>query len=120
MLSSKNSSHLKITWHVIAGIAYLAIVIMALSVAASRFETLVIAILIQIYAAVLFNFSVLSAAEDLNNYAAFVRFRILATSQGVEGNEDGQFVDQEGALATAIKSGRVITTINRVSNAMVP
>jgi hypothetical protein len=37
--------------------------------------------MVQLYAAVLYNFSVIGVATDVNNYAAFVRFRILATAQ---------------------------------------
>lgn len=38
-----------------------------------RFETLVLAGLVQLYAAVLYNFAIIGAATDANNYAGFVR-----------------------------------------------
>jgi len=45
----------------------------------------VLAILVQIYTATLYNFSIIGAATDVNNYAGFVRFRILATAQAGHG-----------------------------------
>ena len=68
-------------WRVVVGLIYLTIVIGILSVATTRFETVVLAGMIQLYAAVLYNFSVMGVATDVNNFAGFLRFRILATAQ---------------------------------------
>ena len=100
----------------LAGLIYLAVVVETLSVAESKFETLVLGGLIQLYAAVLYNFSVLGVSADINNHAAFVRFRILAAAQGITENEDGAFVDQEKALADAVKDYGPIILIRRISN----
>ena len=111
--------HLAITWNVIGGLINIAVVIGILSVAESKFETIVLAGLIELYVTVLFNFSLLGENADTNNYAAFVRFRILSAAHGVTGNEDGEFVDQEKALIDAFKSDRPKVLIMRISNAIV-
>jgi hypothetical protein len=79
-------------------------VIGILSIAESKFEPLVLAGLVEMYAAGLSNFSLLGENADTNNYAAFVRFRMLAAAQGLTGNEDGEFADQEKALVDASKA----------------
>jgi hypothetical protein len=56
----------KIAWNVLLQLVYLAVVIGILSVADSRFETLVLAGLVQLYTAVLYNFSVLAVNADIN------------------------------------------------------
>jgi hypothetical protein len=111
--------YLKFAGNVISGLVYLAVVIGAFSVATTKFETLVLAGIVQVYAAALYNFSALGGAVDLNNYAAFVRFRILATAHGVTGNEDGTFAEQEEALAEELKGYRTKVVIQRISNAAV-
>ncbi len=75
--------------------------------------------MIQLYSAVLYNFSLLGEASDVNNYAAFVRFRVIAASQGVTGNEDGEFTDQEKLLADAAKGSRSKILIARISHGAV-
>lgn len=106
-------------WRVVVGLIYLAVVIGALSIATTRFETLVLAGIVQLYAAVLYNFSVIGIATDVNNYAAFVRFRILATAQGVTENEDGTFQEQEEALAGRLKTDNFAIVVQRFSNGAV-
>jgi hypothetical protein len=103
----------------VVGLIYLAVVIGILSVATTRFETVVLAGMAQLYAAVLYNFSVMGVATDVNNYAGFVRFRILATAQGFTENEDGSFQEQEEALAERLKKDGVAIQIQRFSNAAV-
>jgi tRNA G46 methylase TrmB len=103
----------------VVGLIYLAVVIGALSIATTRFETLVLAGIVQLYAAVLYNFSVIGIATDVNNYAAFVRFRILATAQGVTENEDGTFQEQEEALAGRLKTDNFAIVVQRFSNGAV-
>jgi hypothetical protein len=110
--------YLKIAGHVVGGLVYLVIVIGAFSAATSKFETLVLAGIVQVYAAALYNFSLLGEVADVNNYAAFVRFRVLASAQGITENEDGTFVDQEEALVEALKSCRTKVRIGRISNAV--
>jgi hypothetical protein len=110
---------LRIIRRVLVGIAYFAIVFVVLSTANTRFETFVLAILVQLYAAVLYNFSLIGVASDLNNFAAFARFRILALAQGVEGDENGSYVDQENDLAAIIDRHRVIIRITRISHFIV-
>jgi len=112
-------SKLKIVWRIVAGCLYLLIVIAVLSMAQSRFETLVLAGLVELYAAILYNFSLISSATDINNYAGFIRFRILATAQGLTGNEDGAFIDQEKALRESLDGSAKFIIINRVSNGLV-
>ena len=103
-------------WRVLTGLAYLAVAIGILSVATTRFETLVLAGMIQLYAAVLYNFSVIGIATDINNQAGFVRFRILAAAQGITENEDGTFEEQENALAERLKNQETTIIIQRLSN----
>lgn len=111
--------YLAYAWRVVAGLIYLAVVIGVLSVATTRFETIVLAGMVQIYAVVLYNFSVAGVATDVNNYAGLVRFRILATTQGLTENEDGNFQEQEEALAEQLKRDGVAIQIQRLSNAVV-
>jgi hypothetical protein len=106
-------------WRVVVGLIYLAVVIGALSTATTRFETLVMAGIVQLYAAVLYNFSLIGVATDVNNYAAFVRFRILATAQGITENEDGTFQEQEEALAGQLKTDNFAIIVERFSNGAV-
>jgi hypothetical protein len=106
-------------WRVVVGLSYLAVVIGVLSSATTRFETLVLAGMVQLYAAVLYNFSVLGGATDVNNYAGFVRFRILATAQGITENEDGSLLEQEEALAERLKKDAVPIHIRRFANGIV-
>ena len=68
---------LKYGLRVLGGLAYLAIVIGILSAASTRFETLVLAGMVQIYATLLDNFSVIGVINDVNNRAGLVRFKIL-------------------------------------------
>ena len=68
---------LKYGLRVLGGLAYLAIVIGILSAASTRFETLVLAGMVQIYATLLYNFSVIGVVTDVNNRAGLVRFKIL-------------------------------------------
>ena len=109
----------KILWRVAVGLIYLFVVIGILSAAQTRFETLVLACLIQLYAAVLYNFSLSGSVTDINNYAAFVRFRILATGQGQIANEDGAFTDQENALRNIVNEGHKFVRINQISHGLV-
>jgi hypothetical protein len=106
-------------WRIVVGVIYLAVVIGILSVTTTRFETLALAGMVQLYAAVLYNFSVMGVATDVNNYAGFVRFRILATAAGITENEDGSFEEQEEALAERFKRDGVAIQIQRFSNAVV-
>jgi hypothetical protein len=68
---------------------------------------------------VLFNFSVLGEVTNINNHAAFVRFRLLAANQGTTETEDGKLVDQEQALVDAGKPNRPKIITGRISNAVV-
>lgn len=111
--------YLSIVWNILLALIYLALVIGILSAAGSKFEILVLAGLIEMYAAVLFNFSLLGENADTNNHAAVVRFRILAAAQGVKGDEDGAFLDQEKTLAEALKSHGPKVLITRISHALV-
>ncbi|MGB7562088.1 MAG: hypothetical protein WBL99_11515 [Candidatus Acidiferrales bacterium] len=105
--------------HVFIGLVYLAVAYTIMSTTTARFETLALAILILIYAATLYNFSVIGAATDVNNYAGFVRFRILATAQGVTENEDGLFVDQEKQLRDSLENNAILIVIDRTSHGLV-
>lgn len=111
--------YLKSIWHVLVGLAYLGIVVGVLSVATTRFETVVLAGMIQLYAAVIYSFSVIGVGSDVNNYAGFVRFRILASAQGITENEDGTFEEQEKALADEMGKYRTKVLIHRLSGAAV-
>src|SRR5271155_3224842 len=110
---------MSIAWNILLALVCLAVVMGILSGSASRFETLVLAGMIQVYAAVLYNFSLLGEVADINNHAAFVRFRALAAAQSVTGNENGEFLDQEKALADALKSSRPKVLILRISHGIV-
>lgn len=109
----------KIVWRVAVGLIYLLVVIGILSAAQTRFETLVLACLAEIYAAILYNFSVIGSVTDVNNYAGFVRFRILATAQGQIANEDGAFTDQENALRDSLNESKKFVIINQISHGLV-
>ena len=75
----------KVIWQVFLGLVYLAVAYGVISASNSRFETLVLAILVQIYTAMQYNFSVIGASTDGNNYAGFVRFRISRNGAGRDG-----------------------------------
>jgi hypothetical protein len=111
--------YITVAWRVLLGLAYLAVVIGVLSVASTRFETLILAGIVQLYAAVLYNFSLIAVATDVNNYAGLVRFRILAAAQGVTEDESGTFEEQEKGLAERLKNDRTPMNIQRFSNAAV-
>ena len=109
----------KTLWRVAMGLIYLFVVIGILSAAQTRFETLVLACLTEIYAAALYNFSLTGSVIDLNNYAGFVRFRILAAGQGQTANEDGPFADQENTLRDTLNESKKFVTINQISHGLV-
>jgi hypothetical protein len=111
--------YLSYIWRTVVGLVYLGLVIAVLSAATTRFETLVLAGMVQLYAAVLYNFSVIGAATDTNNYAGLVRFRILAAAQGITENEDGTFEEQEKALADTIQGSKTHVLIGRLANCAV-
>lgn len=109
----------KVVWRMFAGLVYVALCYFIIDASISRFETLVLAILIQIYAAALYNFSILGRATDVNNYAGFVRFRILAAAQGISEDEGGLFVDQEKRLREALDTARILQIIDWTSHLLV-
>ncbi len=109
----------KIAWYVFTQLIYLTIVVAVLSVATTRFETVALASLVELYATVLFDHSVLGVSADVNNHAAFYRFRILAAAVGVTENEDGTFLEQQKALQEQISSYRTKVRIGHVANALV-
>jgi hypothetical protein len=106
-------------WRVLVALIYLGVVIGILSVATTRFETLVLAMMVQLYAAVLYNFSTIGRATDANNYAGFVRFRTLAMAQGITENEDGTFQEQEEAIAKSVNNTGVVYLIDVISHTLV-
>jgi hypothetical protein len=106
-------------WRIFVALIYLGVVVGILSVATTRFETLVLAMLVQLYAAVLYNFSAIGKATDVNNYAGFVRFRILAVAQGITENEDGTFQEQEEALAKSTNNSAFVVLIDVISHTVV-
>lgn len=109
----------KVIWHVCFALLYLAVAYGVMSVSKSRFETLVLAVLIWIYTASQHNFSIIGTTTDANNYAGFVRFRILAAAQGVTEDEEGLFVDQEKTLREHLEDNAKLILINRISHAIV-
>ncbi len=111
---------LAIAWNVLLALVYLAVVIGILSVAESKFETLVLAGLIQLYAAVLFNVSLLAESADINNRASLVRFNILAArTRALTGDEEEAVLGQEKTLADAIKDYGPKVLIVRISHGVV-
>jgi hypothetical protein len=58
-------------------------------------------------------------ATDVNNYAGFVRFRVLATAQGITENEDGTFQEQEEALAKSTNNSAFVALIDVISHTVV-
>ncbi len=106
-------------WRIVVAFIHLGFVVGILSVATTRFETLVLAVLVQLYAAVLYNFSAIGKVTDVNNYAGFVRFRILATAQGITENEDGTFQEQEEAIAKSVNNTGVVYLIDVISHTVV-
>ena len=111
--------YLAIAWSVLLALVYVALVIGILSAAKNHFETLGLAVLIQLYAAALYNFSLMGETAEINNHAAFVRFRFLAKAQGLIGNEDGEFADQEKLLVDGAKNSRPKVQILRISHGVV-
>jgi hypothetical protein len=109
-------TYLRYIWRTLCGLVYLGIVVAVLSVPTTKFDTLVIAGMVYIFATLLHNFSLIGTATDANNYAGFVRFRLLAKAQGVIANEDGTFEEQEKALADYIKDGATPVLIRRIAN----
>lgn len=110
---------LKYGWRVLMGLAYLAVVIGILSAASTRFETLVLAGMVEIYVTLVYYFSEAAVIATLNNRAGLVRFMILAKAQGITGNEDGTFEEQDKELVESIKKVTPAIWINRISNAAV-
>jgi hypothetical protein len=104
---------------VLKGLVYLAVVIAIMSVATTRFEIVVLAGMVQLYATVLYNFSLIGVATDVNNHAGFVRFRILATAHGVTENENGKFKEQEDTLAEHLKVQQTAINIRQWSHSVV-
>ncbi len=109
----------KVVWRIVLAVIYLAIAVGVVSAGKSGFETLVLAALVQLYAAILYNFSVIGAATDVNNYAGFVRFRVLAAAQGQTGDEAGKYSEQENALQNAIKGNSMKQRIDQFSHGIV-
>ena len=112
-------TYLKYIWRILIGLVYLGVVVAILSTSTTKFETLVLAGMVELYATVLYNSSVIGAAGETNNYAAFVRFRILAAAQGVTENEDGTFEEQEKDLAESLKGSATPILIDRIANVAV-
>ena len=112
-------SKFKIIWRVFIGLVYIGVVVAVLSVATSRFETVVLAGLVQLYATVLYNFTMMGVVADANNYAGFARFRQLAGAQGITGDESGPFADQEKTFRETFQNGETLIRINDISNAIV-
>ena len=110
---------LKYAWHILAGLAYLVIVVGIVSAASTRFETMVLAGMVQLYGASSRLF-VLGILAEVNNHAAFIRFKILAGAQGIAANEDGTFEEQADALADSIKSYTPKVWIHRLSRTKHP
>ncbi len=111
---------LAVAWNGLLAVIYIAVVIGILASAASRFETLVLAGLIQLYAAVLFNVSLLAESADINNRASLVRFNILAArTRALTGDEEEAVLDQEKTLADAIKDYGPKVLIVRFSHGIV-
>jgi hypothetical protein len=111
--------YLSYIWRTLVGLVYLGLVIEVLSLSTTRFETLVLAGMTQLYAAVLYNFSLMATTNDSNNYAGLVRFRILAAAQGITENEDGTFEEQEKALAATINGYKIQVLMSRLANSAV-
>jgi hypothetical protein len=111
--------YLSYIWRTLVGLVYLGLVIEVLSLSTTRFETLVLAGMTQLYAAVLYNFSLMATTNDSNNYAGLVRFRILAAAQGIMENEDGTFEEQEKALAATINGYKIQVLMSRLANSAV-
>ncbi len=109
----------KIAWYVLRGLLYLGIVVGVLSVASTPFETVLLAGLVELYAAILYNASLLAVTADANNHAAFVRFRTLATALGVTEDESGTYVEQEKALGDQINGYNTRLIIGEIANALV-
>jgi|SRR5215472_7665621 len=111
---------MKLAWYVLLELVYLAVVIGILSAAESRFETLVLAGLVQLYAVVLFNFSALSEAANTNAVVAFIAFRHLAAPLGITKDEHGDaLIDIEKAKAEEVKILRPKIWIHQIGNAAV-
>jgi hypothetical protein len=105
---------------VATGLIYLFVVIWILRTAQTRFETLVLACLAQIYAATLFNFSAIGSANHANNLGAIMRFRILAKGQGQTATEDGLvFAEEEKKLLESSEKREIFDTITQVSHGLV-
>jgi hypothetical protein len=108
-----------IVWQVFLGVVYVAVVFGIMSAAENKFQTLVLASLIELYAAVLYNFSMIGEVTDVNTHAAFARFRMLAAAHGIIGSEDQEFKEQEEALVDAVNAYRPKVWIWRISNGIV-
>jgi hypothetical protein len=103
----------------LTAIAYLVVAVGVINIGRTKFETVVLAGMVQLYAAVLYSFSLIGVTIDVNNRAGFVRFMILAAAQGITENEDGTFEDQEKGLVDVIEGGSVRTLIYRLSHTAV-
>lgn len=111
--------YLAIAWNVLLALIYIAVVIGILSAAENKFETMVLAGLVQLYAAALYNFSLLGVAADSYNLAEFIRFRFLAAALGVTGNEEGGYIEQEKTIMDEIRNSGPKVVIQRISHGVV-
>lgn len=109
----------KIAWRIFVGIAYLAVSVGIISVGSSRFETVILAVFVQMYSAMLYNFSLIAVTAEVNNLAGFVRFRVLAAAQGIAGDDAGEYLDQENLLKETIKKSNPLIWITRISHSVV-
>jgi hypothetical protein len=110
---------LAIARNVLLALIFIVVVIGILSAAESKFETLVLAGLIELYTAALYNFSLLGSAADSYNLAEFVRFRFLAAAIGITENEEGTYIEQEKAIADEIRNYGPKVLITRISHGVV-
>jgi len=110
----------QIVWRVATGLIYLFVVIGILRAAQTRFETLVLACLIQIYAAMLFNFSAIASTGRADNLGTVMRFVLLAKGLGQTATEDGLvFAEQEEKLHESREKSEVFDTITQASHGLV-
>jgi hypothetical protein len=85
----------------------------------SKFEGLVIGVLVELYAAVLYNFSIMASAADVNNHGAFVRFRVLANALGHNQVDGVNIAASEAEIGAALNDSAKYIVINRISHGIV-
>jgi hypothetical protein len=106
-------------WRILMTLLYWGIVVEIFSVATTRFETLVFAMLVELYSVALLTFCQIGTNTELTDYAAFVRFKMLATALGIKEIEDRTFQEEEKTLEKKMTTNAISSLITMITHGVV-